>query len=358
MPHDPALRSAMLAALLTAAASTACTSEVAVAEPKETGYGDAPSVPDASGTGTSSTDAALPDASAPRGDAGADAGVYDGDAGSDDAGTPPDAGPPPATGLSYATTREKFTDGFIHVTRPSDLAPLTAPLPVVVWANDGCTRTDAPSYPLLDRWASAGFIVISPYASPDDGLIGLIGSITTTSATDHADLIDWATSQNQSGPYAGKLDLNRIVVAGTGCGGVSALAVAAADARARAVVVVSASSSLGGITPATLRSVKAPVGFFAGGQEDTASTSVERDYDALGEGVPAIVVRRGSGDHRAVSSDPVVLGEVAEVALSWIDLVLNGNRQAYLTLTSSQLCSRCAMGGYTLASKHLETLPR
>jgi hypothetical protein len=59
-----------------------------------------------------------------------------------------------------------------------------------------------------------------------------------------------------------------------------------------------------------------------------------------------------------VSSDPVVLGEVAEVALSWIDLVLNGNRQAYLTLTSSQLCSRCAMGGYTLASKHLETLPR
>lgn len=357
-------RSSTLALLLVAA----CSSEVPVAGPKETGYGDMPIAEEGPSSETSN-DAGVRVADAARIPVDAELDPGDRDAGvmpiADDGGEPmpsdasaPPSGPPPASSFAYATTREPYPNDWLDVTRPKDLTQFAEPLPVVLWANDTCSRSDAQAYPLFDRWAAAGFVVVSPLASLDQGLLGLLGSLGTTNASDHAAMIDWAAAQNQAGPYAGKLDLDRVVMAGNGCGGVTALAAAATDSRAAAVLALSASSALGGVSTSTLRTLDIPVGFLAGGDSDTASANVERDYDALPSGVPAILVRRSTGDHSTVSSNPTMLGEQAAIALDWMDLVLRGNQQAYLALTSPTVCTKCPAGTYTLASKHLETLPR
>jgi hypothetical protein len=329
----------------------ACASELPVASPKETGYGESDFEEDAS-----TTTPTLPDAGTVRGDDAATTPATPNDAAPT---TPNDASAPiapPASSLSVATTREAHPNDLLNVTRPTDLAQFGAPRPVVLWANDACSRDDSATRPLFDRWAAAGFVVVSPYASIDQGLSGLLGLLTPTSADDHTTLIDWVATQNGSGPYAGKLDLTRVVVAGNGCGGVSALNVASLDARPAAVFVLSGSSSLGGITAGSLAKIKVPVGYVAGGTTDSASANVKEDYDALASSVPAILVRRNAGDHALISADVGVLANAAEIGLNWLDLVLNRNEQAYQALASPSVCGQCAPGSWMLVSKHLDML--
>src|SRR5262245_5627542 len=95
----------------------------------------------------------------------------------------------PAIERSLATTTEPMpdVDGY-NLRRPEVLGATGAPLPVIVWANGGCVRYDATWQPLLDRWAAAGFFVISITARP-----GEQPSLTNpASADDQAAAIDWA----------------------------------------------------------------------------------------------------------------------------------------------------------------------
>lgn len=334
----------------------ACSSEIPVAGPKETGYGDMISA-DAGEVNEPDAGPTFEDADiAPIDEEEASVAPVDAQTGAPDVQLPPrDAGPSPP---SYATAREAYAADLVNVTHPQELTQITGALPVIVWANDGCSRDDSGSYPLFDRWARAGFVVVSPFAAADRGLVGLLGTLTTTDTGSHVNMIDWVSEQDQRGPYAGKLDLARMILAGNGCGGVTALSAASSDARPKAVFVLSGSSSLGGVSTSALRAIKVPVGFLVGGSEDTASTNAKRDYDALPSNVPAILVRRSTGNHLALSSDASILAEAAEIALHWMNLTLAGDRAAYEALTSSSLCSNCMSGTWTLYSKHLETLPR
>jgi hypothetical protein len=317
--------------------------EVIVAGPKETGYGEDPSevVPDAAPP----VEPEPPDV---EGDGQGEVGV-DGDAGDDagqapvvgereDAGSPPsDAGlaRTPATSLSLATTLEPHLDEepIFNLTRPTDLASLEGPRPVVVWANTGCQRDDADARAQLQRWAGGGYVVLSLAAATiDRGILDLLASLQTTGQAEHAALIDWVVAQNERGPYAGKLDLARIVVAGDACGGRSALQVAATDDRVAGVFV---SGALGRVDANVLRRVSVPVGL--------ADRAV---YAAL-QG-PALLVQPGPQDGAPL--------EAAELALTWMELLLYGSPQAYDALTSPKGCDRCTPDAWDLESKALDTL--
>lgn len=263
---------------------------------------------------------------------------------------------PPLTSLKLETTSEKVTEApILRVTHPVDLSAKGGLLPVVVWANGGCLRSDVAWIPLFDRWASAGFVVLSLSVAGDD--TELTSALTSTEKADHAALLDWAVQANASGPYAEKLDLSRIVIAGNSCGGVTSLEVASEDKRPAAVFVLSGSSAVGSVDTAIMERLQVPVAYVTGSlAEDVAAPNARDDYAAVKDDLPAMWISRKAGDHFTISSDPELQPQNAEIALNWMDLVLYGTRQAFETLTSPNVCDLCTPGDWTVMSKRIETL--
>lgn len=256
----------------------------------------------------------------------------------------------------YPTTVEKVAEApTFHITHPMDLKVTGKPLPVIVWANGGCFRSDFTWTPLFERWASAGFVVLSLTGmGADDDIASQLGM---TSNAEHGALIDWVTKANESGPYAGALDLEHIVASGNSCGGVTALEVASKDKRVAAVFVLSGSSAVGSVDKAIMGAIDVPVGYVTGSlSEDVAAPNAADDYEALKDGVPALLVQRKTGDHVTVSTDEKVLPEDAEIALNWLDLALYGTKQALDTLMSPNVCEHCTPNTWDLKAKHLEML--
>ena len=240
--------------------------------------------------------------------------------------------------------------------RPMDLNALERPLPVIVWANGGCFRSDFTWNPLFERWAKGGFAVLHlTGAGGDDDIASML---QTTSKTEHAALIKWVVEQNKSGMYAGKLDIERIIVAGNSCGGVTALQVAAEEQQLAAVFVLSGSSAVGSTDTKVMKAVKVPVGFIVGGEEDIAGANASGDYEALNDGIPAMIVNRREGDHPTVSTDTKILPEVAEIALNWMDLAVHGTKQALDALNSANHCDKCTPGDWMIKAKNLEKLQK
>ncbi|MDD9935189.1 MAG: hypothetical protein OXT09_16375 [Myxococcales bacterium] len=308
---------------------------------------------DSSSQSPAPTQGAAADPPAPAADPmdASDGAGMDGDAPAGDDEPAEDAAPQPSTPaveVELPTTMESpGVAPWFNVYRPMDLDAIEGPLPIVVWANGGCYRSDFTWAPLFERWAAAGFVVLALTESPDGG------ALAQTSVGDHGALIDWALGQAE---YTEKLDPERVVAAGNSCGGITALGLAADDARVAAVFVLSGSSSVFGADVSVMSAVTVPVGYVVGGSEDIAAANAAADYEALSDGVPAMIVSRSSGDHRTVSTDTMILPDVAEIALNWMDLTLHGTAAAAQALGSADVCGSCEPGVWSMMGKHLETL--
>jgi dienelactone hydrolase len=246
-----------------------------------------------------------------------------------------------------------------NVHYPTTMPEGGAKLPVVVWANGGCVNSDFTWAPLFERWAKGGFVVLSlSNNAPEGDLTAQLSMLAMTSKVEHAQLIDEAAKLDTSGPLAGKLDLERIVVAGNSCGGVTALEVAAEEDRLAAVFVLSGSSAVGSVNANVMKAIKIPVGYIVGGSEDIAGANATGDYDAMNDGVPAMIVNRYEGDHETVSTDPMIAPFVAEIALDWMDLAVYGTKSAYDALSSMNVCNSCKPGDWMIKSKQIDTLQK
>jgi len=244
-----------------------------------------------------------------------------------------------------------------NVYRPQDLEATGAPLPVITWANGGCFRYDTAWAPLLESWARAGFVVVA--ITSTEGVDPRTAGMST--AEDQAAAIDWAfaTDESADSPFAGHLDLERIVAAGNSCGGVTALTLASQDDRVSSVFVLSGSSVLPGSSreaaAAVMGDVDVPVGYAIGGPEDISTGMVEQDYEVLPDGVPRYVARRSEASHQTVSTDEAILGEVAEISTNWIDFTLYGNPELEAVLVDDP-CSACPPGTWTTQAEDLDVL--
>jgi dienelactone hydrolase len=242
-----------------------------------------------------------------------------------------------------------------NIYRPLDLTATGAPLPVIVWGNGGCFRFDSVWKSLLESWASAGFVTLSPITPPGEDP----RTAGPTTVADQIEALDWAVAENarDGSPYAGRLDLDRIVAAGNSCGGIIALNLASVDDRVRAVFVLSGSSAAPGspeaVAAAVMGNVLVPVGYAIGGPEDIATNYAQLDYDLLPEGVPGYIASRFEGTHVKVSTDASVLEEVAQISTQWIDFALYGNAQVMQSLLDNP-CASCAQGTWSIQAKNLD----
>jgi hypothetical protein len=283
-----------------------------------------------------------------------------GKAGTTSNGGKPSVARPLSTGLSFETITE--TPGvapYFNINRPKDLdaaiAKTGGPLPVITWGNGACMRSDAMWKTFYDRWASAGWFVLSLNTVP----AGASGSSSIT-ADDQQALNDWlfAEVEKKDSPYAGKLDTKRVVAAGNSCGGVTALTVGSRDERVTALFILAGSSGLGSSNATIMNGIKVPVCWIEGGEEELSRGPATSDYENLADDVPALMVVRSSGDHLLISNDLTSHAQSAEISLNWLDLALYGTPEAHKVLTSKgPLCSGCEASLWTvLMSQNLDKL--
>lgn len=263
------------------------------------------------------------------------------------------------SGCEYQYTGDGYTiieenpnaQPWFDVFRPLDMTAVVSEsgqlLPVIVWANGGCLRSNFTWQPLFKRWAAQGYVVLAMAEEPGNGAVG------TSNVEDHGALIDWALSQS---PYADIIDANRVVAAGNSCGGVTALGLAAIDTRVAAVFVLSGSSAIGATSESIMQAIQVPVGYITGGPTDIAGGPARSDFDTLPADAPAMLVQRITGGHLTVSTNVAILEEVADIALNWMNLTLDGNEASYLDLTSETVCATCTPGDWILTEKNLDLL--
>jgi hypothetical protein len=93
-----------------------------------------------------------------------------------------------------------------------------------------------------------------------------------------------------------------------------------------------------------------------GGEEDIARANAEADYEAFADGLPAMIVKRSSGDHLMISNNAMVMTDAADISINWLDLTMFGLKGALDALNTPSVCTGCQPGLWTVTSKSLETL--
>lgn len=242
--------------------------------------------------------------------------------------------------------------------RPRDLSAFGKGrdrLPIVAWGNGACANSPWEHVNFLSEIASHGFLVVAIGPMPKDGKRGSGGG--PTKSTLLTDAIDWAVAQNASasGPYAGKLDIAKIAVAGMSCGGLQALEVAP-DPRVSTVMVCNsgifihpkgAMGGMPGLTKGQLKKLHTPVLYLLGGQKDIAYANGMDDFRQIA-GVPAFVGNLEVG-HGGTYAQPHG-GDFAKVATAWLQWQLKGDAKA-AAMFQGEPCGVAKMEGWKVEKK-------
>lgn len=273
----------------------------------------------------------------------------------------------------YAALKEIPTTLTDHVLyRPANLSVFgpKKKLGILVWGNGGCSADGASARLHLAEIASHGYIAIAPGAvlsgpgataarpprAPDAS--GKLPPVATTSAAVSAG-IDWAIAESKraDSPLYGKLDTNKIAVAGHSCGGLQALEVAA-DPRIKAVIInnsgifADGSNPISGVTvtKALLKKLHTPVLYILGGPTDVAYPNGMDDFAQI-DTVPVMVANLAVG-HLGTFARPNG-GVVASVSVDWLDWQLNGNKVAAKRFTGPK-CGLCIDPAWSVQRKRIK----
>lgn len=277
-----------------------------------------------------------------------------------------------------AVVRDPVPDQMFNVYRPRDLMERKRPVPVIAWGNGDCMTFDAMAVPLMERWAAAGYVVIAvndpqgmskmaaagrpngaagnAARSSPQAAAGMLAGVEAQTAA-QIRMLDWAEAANRNGGrYAGKLDTKRMVLAGNSCGGVTAINAAWRDKRAKSIFIVSGSANFPG-TPDDKRKADAariplPTLYIVGGPEDLARAPVDIEWSAMRPDLPAVLVKRSSGDHVTVSTDPDIQLDEAAIGLNWFRATLYGDKKAARELAAKG-CRDCNPATWAVQSRNL-----
>ena len=231
--------------------------------------------------------------------------------------------------------------------RPSNLAAVSDPMPIVVWGNGACRADGTWFQEFLTPLSAHGVLVIAS---------GSPGGSGSTSQDMLIDAIDWAVAENTraGSRFQGRLDTTAIAAMGQSCGGLEAIG-ASSDPRVGSTVLwnsgIFASGGLGGVDKTALNRLHAPVAWFTGGESDIAYGNAVDDYGRVPSRVPAVIGHYGDVGHMGLFTDPEVEREIVGVAAQWLDATLFDNAAARSQFVGSN-CGLCSGTEWEMQSKN------
>lgn len=243
--------------------------------------------------------------------------------------------------------------------RPADLGALgRRKLGLLIWGNGGCTDDAGSAAGHLAEIASHGYLAIAP-GKPLTGPAASPGArapaIMSTTVGDLRNALDWALAENgrKGSPFYRRIDPRMVAVAGTSCGGMQAI-ILGQDPRVHAVIIHN--SGLFPILPDVnplmihrerMAGLHTPVLFLPGGKIDLAWPYTMAAFEAL-TGQPAMIASIEVG-HSGTFKD-LHGGEVAKVALAWLEWQLRRDRTAARMFVGAD-CGLCTDARWTVLKK-------
>jgi hypothetical protein len=210
--------------------------------------------------------------------------------------------------------------------------------PIIVWTNGAGGSSDFYTN-LLSHFASHGFFVVADKMS---------GGNHDPEIVEQKAGIEWAIAEaaRSGSAYAGKIDPDRIAVAGHSLGSVSSFA-SAAHPRVKASIHWSAglTGNPVGADEAWLQGLHAPAAFFCGGAEARALPRCSGDFDNAPAAVPIFYGTVEGVDHTGVYGEPNA-GQWGRAGVAWFRFTLAGDEslRKYFQAPGCTLCSSPWMG--------------
>lgn len=238
--------------------------------------------------------------------------------------------------------------------RPEDLQAAVkklGPLPVVVFANGGCSVNPRDDENFNTEIASHGYILIGigdynpisletyhelVYAlgqevakagndsSKVKSIRGLIESLQPGGKSKPEQLtqgINWAQAQavQQGGEYYKMIDTDKIAVMGSSCGGVQALSISY-DTRIKTLILKNSGNfSMRGRSEASgniLDEIKVPMLYMLGNETDVAYRSASNDFEAI-KNIPVAFCSGSTFGHMGTVHEPYG-GEMSRIVIAWL----------------------------------------
>lgn len=233
-------------------------------------------------------------------------------------------------------------------------------MPLLLWGNGGCSANGLAHAAFLREIASHGYIVVALGAPrttrptpPAAGATPPAGPrVDPTTAAQMIEALEWATAINNTAgdQLRGRMDLERVAVAGHSCGGLQALKVSE-DPRIDTSMIFNSGvyNTPGGpsgvaIDKNALAALHGPVAYITGGAEDIAHANTVDDVSRI-KHVPVFFGWKPVG-HGGTFSQPNG-GAWAEVAVHWLDWQLKGDAGAASWFRGAD-CQLCKADDWTV----------
>lgn len=216
--------------------------------------------------------------------------------------------------------RESTLPNFV-IYRPQNITQTTqknGALPVIMFANGGCSDTSLEYERILTDIASHAYIVIALGAMIDSFNERAHNKAPNAMMIEG---LDWITAQSQAkdSEYFQAADLNRVAFAGHSCGGAQILALAN-EPRVDTFVLFNSGigdMTMAGASKASLNDVQKPIVYLVGGESDVATPNAELDYQRISH-VPVALCNLPNGGHSGTFNQPYG-GTFSDLAIAWLD---------------------------------------
>ncbi|HYQ58771.1 MAG TPA: hypothetical protein VEP89_15630 [Draconibacterium sp.] len=252
---------------------------------------------------------------------------------------------------SIVTVEETLPDFAIY--RPENMKAAVqeeGKLPILAFANGGCSNTSITHEKVLSEIASQGYIVIAIGAMQmtfDDRPHGKAEAEMLIEA------IDWIEKQskNSGSEFNNMADMSKVAIGGQSCGGAQ-VAFVAKDPRISTYIMFNTgmgTMEMAGASPESLNNFHGPVVYIIGGEPDVAYANAIVDFENI-KHVPVAFANLVEGGHMGTFAEEYG-GSFADMATDWLDWQLKGENENAKVFTESDLSS---YSGWSMDAKNFK----